>query len=333
MHIAPALISRLACALFAACLSACALAAGPDFSVQIGKPVISRDIPSGSGMTPNSDGYYVVGDDSPYLFDIDRRYAERTRTLLKDNPTRNGRIPPKLKPDFEAMANFRHEQDNWLLIVGSGSKPGEREWGFLISEDLENRHMRSLAPLYRQLREAGALSEQQRLNIEGLAVAGQQVYFLNRGNSGPNLIFRAALDEVVAYMQGKREALSRIERFDARLPAVSGFEATFSGADYWPELDALVFTASVEARSDGYADGEVLGSFIGLLRLEQLRPGVTLDLAPHMLRLARKGRALQTKAESLAITSSDTRTVQGALVSDNDDGSSVFFNFALSLKP
>lgn len=110
-------------------------------------------------------------------------------------------------------------------------------------------------------------------------MAGDQVFFLNRGNSGPNLIFRADLGEVVAYMRGERETLSRIERYDVRLPVVQGFEATFSGADYWPQLDALVFSASVEATGDAYADGAVLGSYLGVVRLEQLRSGTINDLS------------------------------------------------------
>ena len=207
-----------------------------------------------------------------------------------------------------------------------------RETGFLLSADQRVVIERSLAPLYQQLATAGGLRGKQTLNIEGLAVAGDQVFFLNRGNSGPNLIFRAELGEVVAYMRGERETLSRIERYDVRLPVVQGFEATFSGADYWPQLDALVFSASVEATGDAYADGAVLGSYLGVVRLEQLRSGTINDLSDTLVRLRQKGRPLLTKVESVAITESDARQAKGALVSDNDDGSSVFFNFKLTLK-
>ena len=76
-----------------------------------------------------------------------------------------------------------------------------RETGFLLSADQRVVIERSLAPLYQQLATAGGLRGKQTLNVEGLAVAGDQVFFLNRGNSGPNLIFRADLGELAPKVQ------------------------------------------------------------------------------------------------------------------------------------
>ena len=313
-------------------LSVSAAAADPAFSLQLGRAEHVQSISSGSGMVPYGNGYLVVGDDTPYLFTVDRHFSLRDQTLLKPYPMSYRRIDKAIKPDYEAMARFVHRGDDWVLILGSGSKKNVRETGFLLSADQRVVIERSLAPLYQQLATSGGLRGKQTLNVEGLAVAGDQVFFLNRGNSGPNLIFRADLEEVVAYMRGEHEALSRIERYDVRLPVVQGFEATFSGADYWPQLDALVFSASVEATGDAYADGAVLGSYLGVVRLEQLRSGTINDLSDTLVRLRQKGRPLLTKVESVAITESDARQAKGALVSDNDDGSSVFFNFKLTLK-
>ena len=70
--------------------------------------------------------------------------------------------------------------------------------------------------------------------------------------------------------------------------------------------------------------------------------GKLRDLFGQMLREVQRiksegdyeaGKALVAQGvESVAITESDARQAKGALVSDNDDGSSVFFNFKLTLK-
>lgn len=326
------LVRPLLLALFSL-LSLSANAAEPAFSLRLGPSVHVQSISSGSGMVPYGNGYLVVGDDTPYLFTVDQAFGLRDQSILKPYPMEYRRIDKSRKPDYEAMARFSDPTGDWVLVLGSGSKKNVREVGFLLSADQRVVLERSLAPLYKQLAAAGGLNGKQTLNIEGLAVARNQAFFFNRGNSGPNLIFRADLGEVVAYMHGERETLSRVDRYDIRLPVVKGFEATFSGADYWPQRDALVFTASVEATGDAYADGAVLGSYVGLVRLDELRAGERNDLSDKLVRLSNKqGRPLLTKVESIALTGSDARQAKGALVSDNDDGTSVFFDFTLSLK-
>ena len=309
-----------------------AQSADPAFAVQLGKPKQVMSISSGSGMVPNGNGYLVVGDDTPYLFTVNRHFELRDQTLLKPYPMEYRRIDKAIKPDYEAMARFQHRNGDWVLVLGSGSKKGIREIGFLISADQSERRERSLARLYKQLVAAAGLRGKQTLNIEGLAVAGDRAYFLNRGNSAGNLIFRADLAEVFAYMRGERESLSKVERYSARLPVVKGFEATFSGADYWPQLEALVFTASIEATGDAYADGEVLGSYVGIVGLDTLREGEVNDLSHNLVRLVSRGRPLLTKVESVALSQTTPQHAKGALVSDNDDGTSVFFDVTLTLK-
>lgn len=306
----------------------------PAFELTLSKPVLSKAIPSGSGMVPHKEGYLVVGDDSAYLYEVNNQFKVQDKSLIKAYPLKlSGRIDKKIKPDFEAMAQFRHDRIQWDMIVGSGSKPEIRELGYLIAADGSLRHERTLSALYRQFHELGGLTGKQSINIEGLAVAGDQVFFLNRGNSARNLIFRVSLDEIFAYMTGKIERVEQISKYEMRLPVVDGYEAGLSGADYWPELDALVYTASIEATGDAYGDGQILASFIGLIRLDSLREDQLLDLASSARKLTRKGKVVITKVESVALAKSDKKHVSGALVSDNDNGSSEFFKFSLRLKP
>ena len=306
----------------------------PSFELKISKPVLNRTIPSGSGMVPYKDGFLVVGDDSAYLYKINKHFKVQDKSLIKAYPARwKERIDRKIKLDFEAMAQFRHEHILWNMIVGSGSTPDTREFGYLIAADGSHRHERKLGALYRQFSELGELTGTQHINIEGLAIAGEEVFFLNRGNSAGNIIFRVALGEIYDYMTGKIERLEKIKKYDVRLPVVDGVEAGLSGADFWPEIDALIYTASIEASNNAYGDEKILSSFIGLIRLDSLHDDQLLDLSNSAQQVMRKGKVLITKVESVALTASDKNGASGALVSDNDNGRSEFFRFSLKLKP
>ncbi|MEI7611485.1 MAG: hypothetical protein WCK63_01180 [Betaproteobacteria bacterium] len=305
----------------------------PDFELQLGKSVTNKHLSSGSGMVAHNDRFYVVGDDTPYLFEIDSAFKIREKTLIKSYPVdAHGRIAKTIKPDFEAMVQFPYQGMRWNLIVGSGSKEGDRELGFMLSADNTFRYEQNLSRLYRQLYVLGGLSGKQRLNIEGLALAGETLYFFNRGNSAGNMIFSVPLSEIIDLMMGNRERVEHLQRVDVKLPVVKGFEAGFSGADFWPQADALIYTASIETTGDAYGDGEILGSFIGLIRRDALSDGAFLDLRNSAKKLTRKHKAIKTKVESVALTEVGQRTSHGALVSDNDDGSSEFFKFTLRLK-
>ena len=70
------------------------------FAVQLGKPEQVMSISSGSGMVPNGNGYLVVGDDTPYLFTVNRHFELRDQTLLKPYPMEYRRIDKAIKPDY-----------------------------------------------------------------------------------------------------------------------------------------------------------------------------------------------------------------------------------------
>ena len=305
-------------------------AAEPGFTVEIGKPVASRKIPSGSALVAHNSGFYVVGDNAVYLYEIDQNFKKLDKTVLPSASQQKGvRRGKKAKPDFEAMTSLSYEGRDWILIIGSGSKPGEREFAHLIAPDRRVHHERRISDLYAQF---FALSGQY-INIEGLAVAGPHVYFLARGGIDGSAIYRARLDDVVAFMTGSRARIEPVEYFSARLPATDGHTAGFSGAVYWPEAEALLFTATIERDGDSFGRSKVLVSHLGLLRPADLRAGQPIDLSKSAVRLERKGKTLRTKAESLAITASDKQSVSGVLVSDNDDGDSVFMRFSLKRTP
>ena len=78
-------------------LSVSAAAADPAFSLQLGRAEHVQSISSGSGMVPYGNGYLVVGDDTPYLFTVDRAFGLRDQTILKPYPMEYRRIDKSRK--------------------------------------------------------------------------------------------------------------------------------------------------------------------------------------------------------------------------------------------
>ncbi len=303
-------------------------------NLELGPSILNTELSSASGLVAHGKALYAVGDDSPWLFKLNQKFDIKKKHLIKEYPmTEDGRIVKAVKPDYEAMAMVEHKLKDWFLVMGSGSKAEVREWGYLISKNTKQQIERSLAPLYAQLYQAGGFSGDEELNIEGLAIAKDKAFIFNRGNSGGNLIFMLDKAELVDYMVGDIEQVTELKTFSVTLPTVAGFEAGLSGGEFWVEGDALVYTASVEATGDAYNDGEILGSFIGLIPLKSFKdPSQNIDLTSASVPLLDKqGQPLITKVESIAIVESDEDEISGALVSDNDDGTSEFFSFELEL--
>jgi hypothetical protein len=129
------------------------------------------------------------------------------------------------------------------------------------------------------------------------------------------------------------DKVANIRLHEANLPRLGDREAGFSGADDWPEIDSLVFSASVENADNAYDDGEVPGSFLRLIPLSTLTRGAPLHLSGRCWRLSKAGRSLKTKVESIALARTGRSQAIGTLVSHNDDGSSEFFRVVLTIQP
>ena len=306
-----------------------------EIDLRITGPVVQKELPSGSGLTWHAGKYFVVGDDSPYLFTLNRKYAITDRSTLQDFPIqKNGRIAKDAKPDYEAMATVVWNGVPWNLILASGSKKGTRETGLLVAVDGKSAPLvRDMTELYRDLAALARFKAAQLVNIEAVAVAHDDIYLFNRGNAERNLLFKVALGDLMAYMTGQADRITDIQLHEATLPRLKGNEAGFSGADFWPERESLVYSASVERTGNASDDGAVLGSYVGLIPLSTLKQGAPLDLRQSAQRVSKAGVPLTTKVESVALTQTDRHRATGALVSDNDNGSSEFFDMVLTMKP
>ena len=221
-----------------------------------------QDIPSASGIVNIADKYYVVGDDSPFLFCLDTRLQLLSKTkIFSAAHVKGDRITKKHKPDFEAMEQINEHE---IAIFGSGSKSPARDYSVrvLLKDGMEVETY-SISGFYAHLKSLDIFGDTE-LNIEAAAVHREELFLFNRRK---NLVISFSYKEFINHVIHKSQ-LPEVKIIEVKLPKVKGIEAGFSGATAFQEKLVLIFTASVEDTDNAYDDGEVLGSFIGLLDIE-----------------------------------------------------------------
>lgn len=295
----------------------------PAMDISVLSRQVLRDVKSASGLEVMDKTLYVIGDNSPWLYKINNLYkVEGKQPIVPVEGLEDGVIPKSNKPDFEAMAIAEKANGKEFFIFGSGSKSPQRDK--MITVSLENGEVKSysLAPFYKKLKETAHLTDES-LNIEGAILKDGELFLFNRGE---NLILKYELEALEGYLAGKQDSPSP-EVYLVKLPEINGIKAGFSGAALVPGEDKALFTASVEDTEDWIKDGEVLGSFVGMIPLKQLKNG----LRPDCVRLADNGKPLNIKVESLAVfyptLHDDLRLL---LVTDSDGGDSELLEANLS---
>ncbi len=250
-------------------------------------------IPSASGIELTDSGIFVIGDNSPWLYQLNEEMEIRDRFQLLPERTLPDSIFEKLvKPDFEAICKM-DAAGKKMFIFGSGSKSPERD--VLLEVDLSEGFTTreySMEKFYSTLRSSAKITAAE-LNIEGAEIVNDHLYLLNRGR---NLILRYSLSEFTDHLENGSD-IPVPEVFDFELPKINGIEAGFSGVSYAPGAEALLFTATVEDTSNWIDDGEVLGSFMGLIFLSELG-NVTI---PEAIAIEKDGETLKVKVESATV--------------------------------
>ncbi|MCD9521703.1 hypothetical protein GLP14_02500 [Photobacterium carnosum] len=302
------------------------------FTFDIANSTINHNLSSGSGMVVNNGKIMVVGDDSPWLFSVNNDFKINAKTLIDQFPVNEqNRINHKIKPDFESMTMVNYLNHPYYLVMGSGSKAVLREQAYLMPVNGGENQKLSLSNLYAQLHKAANFTQQGKINIEGIANTGNEIFIFNRGNEGKNAIFTINEKELMDYLEGKTQTLSSLKVYQVQLPKINGVQACFSGADYWKETNSMVFTASVEGNNESSInDGAIQGSFIGVLPLKALVNKSTINLTTYSQEIKNNGKAVITKAESIAIENQTNKQANGYIVSDNDNGTSQFFTFTIN---
>ncbi len=270
--------------------------------------VLLKDVPSASGMELLNDTIFVCCDDSSFVFQINHDGKIQKKIPLFEN--QEARIPKMLKPDFEAMFAI----DNDLFLLGSGSAQNRNKM-FVVNLKSEQIQEFSLVKLYDVLKYEAKLKPEE-FNIEAAAVLNDLVYLMNRGDNSIFILSLESFNNVVF----KNDELQEVEIRKYNLPNINGHIAGFSGACVFD--DFLFFSASVENTSDWINDGEILGSFIGIINLCAPTHSDVLSVLVDR----------ENKIEALAVERKEGDSYFLKAMTDNDDGQSLLMNLELIIK-
>lgn len=282
---------------------------------------ILEKVPSASGIVKFKEDFYVIGDDSPYLFKIDSNFSLLSKTAIYSSKKLQGNNIPKFhKPDFEAMEMISETE---ILVFGSGSKSPERDVCLMveISEKILYEEF-DISLFYNHLRNLEIMRGYE-LDIEGLAVKNEMLFLFNRGR---NIIFSFSLIDFIAYCKtGTNFPLPKTKLFS--LPRINGLEAGFSGATTFKDKPYFIFTAAVEDAPNAYDDGDILGSFLGILEMKngEFEDNFLIQQIPNP--------EFPLKVESVIIDKviSETET-NLVLVTDNDGKPSEILRLRMTFK-
>ena len=282
-------------------------------------------LPSGSGLAIISGSVFIIGDDSPFLFELDEDLQLHKKHLIKEEYASEERIPKLHKPDFESIAEESSADGAVLYLFGSGSKSPERDELIVYKPSFPGQAKKySLTPFYDVLATFNR-GERESLNLEGAFISGETLFLLNRAG---NQLITVSHSEFKEFLEGSRAAGEMdTAHYAFRLPGRANVQAGFSGACTIPGTTKVVFTASLEDTGNWIDDGEILGSYLGILDTTKLADGQPLfiDLLENQ-----KGIPLQDKLEGVAFNGFDEEgNIKLLIVADNDDGKTRVFACSL----
>jgi hypothetical protein len=273
-------------------------------------------LPSASGIELIGPVAYVISDDAPFVYLLDAATLALLAQvkLFESTEFGTGRIPKSTKPDLEALTALTWPNGQaGVLALGSGSTSA-RETAWFVPVSGGAPLLVALGPLYALLRTS--LPAGDVLNIEAAATTATELLLFQRtvGHAHGALLFRLPLAATLQFVSGGGGPPVVAAPQPFPVPLIKGRPGGFSGATF--AEGRLFVTASVEDTTDAVLDGEVLGSFLGVV-----------DLASHAATFGRlawaDGRAYRGKVEGLAVR----RTLgpgrwELLLVTDDDAGGS-----------
>lgn len=283
--------------------------------VSVTRQIPLPQIPSASGIERAGDHYFVIGDDTPYLFRLNPAFQPGEKIELFKAVTGNtGRIRKKDKADLESLTLIKSGTSYFLLALGSGSRRENRDVAYLVeltTLKVSSIRVSRFFDCLRSLLKSRYASE---LNIEASVFFRQKLYLFQRGNvSGFNIIVSIPFNDFLHFDENENDSAT-FSLHEVTLPVLHGLQAGFSGACLMSDSDTVLFTASLEQTSNALVDGPSGGSFAGFLHLGQMDSGVS-DIAL----IQYEAKTFMGKVESVTdVRSIDKNIVQAIAVCDED---------------
>lgn len=300
----------------------------PILTVSVEDSRLLEHVPSGSGLAHIADTSYIISDDSPYLFQLNHQFEVIRKIIITKGFDDSERIEKALKPDFESLAVNESEEGVFLYGFGSGSLAGKRDSLLVLNTDRDNEvNIYKLESFYEHLETLVGGINREGINIEGATIYEGNLYLLNRGN---NSVIKLNLESFHSFLNGRTDVSSLgIEMFEIILPKKDGVFIGFSGCTMLQRTDNLIFTATVENTTNWIDDGEILGSYIGILSLKTLKEA---KKTPTIVPIEIDAKPLLDKIESITITGKNDDGYSALAVADNDDGTSKIFKLKITYK-
>jgi hypothetical protein len=227
-----------------------------------------QEVPAASGIERIGNDFYAVGDNSPWLYMLDSQYKVINKYHVSPgSPVTDEALPKNIKPDFEAITTVEFDNKKELWIFGSGSKSPSRD--LLVRFDyVKNTLVKtySLTEFYREIVSTCNLGDGM-LNLEAAASSGKSLFLLNRGD---NLVLQYDLKAMMDYLDGNSKCPKPLA-YRVKLPQTENVQVGFSGATTSSDKENLIFTASAENTENWIDDGEILGSYVGVINLKKLK--------------------------------------------------------------
>ena len=288
--------------------------------INIESVLVTDKITSGSGVVNYKHKNYIIGDDSPWLYSYQNGLINKEALISSEEYFLSGRVDKSQKLDFEDIDIIKYKGKDHLFIISSGSKTIYRDTLYVINPNADYKTVvkKNLRPLYNAILKQTGFSY---INIEGITSSGDEIILAHRGNNDSNQLFRIDKKAFIKYIRSNTLEPPSFTAQVVNLPTSDGLIAGFSSLFFVKELDVIMFTASLENTSDVYSDGEIFGSYVGLISNDKnAKVDYTL--------LYKDGNVFPTKLEGITMVEFNIkeRLVRTLAVSDNDDGKTEIFD-------
>ena len=282
--------------------------------------ILLPDYPSASGLEYYNKRFYIIGDDANTLLITDSNFRKVDSISLYSFTEK--RIPKAVKADLESSTMVNDNDQQKLLILGSGSA-ANRNSGWLIDPLTKKTDSIRLDTFYQRLK-ANGLAE---INIEGVCAYPGAIILSNRGHKNYRKNFLVFSKQ--NFWKNQSEAPISMVRIGTNTDSTV-FNG-ISGMVYSPKNDQLIITVSTEDTRSTTEDGAIGKSYLWIVNdistkrnWKAINPTKIIDLEKVDARF--KGQ----KIESVCLVGETKKLLQLVLAADNDNGSSTLFRIQIA---
>jgi hypothetical protein len=217
-----------------------------------------------SGLVFENDSLFLISDSSSFLYEYNFSSKQLDKIKLFENSQES--IIKKDKPDFESIIKIGDS----ILVFGSGSTEKRMILGSYNTKTKKSVRT-DLTQLFKKIFDSTG-GDKENINIEGVVNYQKKWFLFQRGNG-------SASQNGVFVLNESYETPNEIDFVPVVLPKEKNVYATFTDAVL---VDHKVyFLAAAEDSNSTYEDGVVVGSWVGILNLENFEVELVEKITDH----------------------------------------------------